>query len=66
MVKKKKCRICGTPIYPIRVGGSAMIQIEDNVLQTSEVLRMKKCKDSAVRFETRNTRYRLKLPVKSQ
>ena len=56
---KKMLEINGSLIYPITVGESAFIHEGEGIRRTSTVLSMEKMSQSAIRFETRNTRYLL-------
>lgn len=42
--RKQKRKILGQPLYPIRIGNSAVIQMGDSILRTSQVVRLTKCK----------------------
>lgn len=58
---KKMLEITGSLIYPITVGESAFIHEGEGIRRTSTVLSMEKMSQSEIRFETRNTRYLLRM-----
>lgn len=60
-IRKKKLEITGWPVYPIAVGGTALISEDTGLRRTSIVMCMKKESQTEVRFETLNTSYHLLL-----
>ena len=59
--QKKKLGITGYMLYLIKIGEYAWIQEKNSVRKTTPVVRMERFTSSEVRFETRNTLYRLHL-----
>lgn len=61
MNTKKSTTLHGTLLYPLIVGGCAMILHNGNVIRTSLVVAVHKSTARELRFETLNTNYTLLL-----
>lgn len=59
---KKNTTLCGTLMYPLTVGNRALILHNGGYVHTSAVVAIHSVAANEIRFETRNTHYRL-LPV---
>ena len=58
--------ISGSPVRPISVGEPALIHEGDGLRRTTPVVGVRRISSREIRFETRNTRYVLKIvPAKS-
>ena len=53
--------ITGTPVRPIVVGEPALIHKPDGLCRTTPVEDVRRISSSEIRFETRNTRYVLRI-----
>ena len=62
MMDKKTIQICGTVLEPLAVGRPAYIcEANGNYRRTTEVQSLESVSADEIRFETRNTLYRLHL-----
>lgn len=59
---KKSATVCGTLMFPLCIGNRALILHEGGYIHTSKVEAIHSVSANEIRFETRNTCYRL-LPV---
>lgn len=53
--------ISGSPVRPIVVGEPALIHKSDGLCRTTSVVEVRRVSASEIRFETRNTKYVLKI-----
>lgn len=59
-MKEKKCTtISGTLLYPLLVGGRALICHAGQIIRTSTIVAIHDANAEQIRFETRNTNYTL-------
>lgn len=58
-ILKKSATVCGTLMFPLCVGNRALILHEGGYIHTSKVEKIHSVSASEIRFETRNTCYRL-------
>lgn len=58
-ILKKSATVCGTLMYPLCVGNRALILHEGGYIHTSKVETIHSVSANEIRFETRNTCYRL-------
>lgn len=58
-ILKKSATVCGTLMYPLCIGNRALILHEGGYIHISKVETIHSVSASEIRFETRNTRYRL-------
>lgn len=56
---KKASTMCGTLMYPLCVGHRALILYNGGYVHTSAVVAIHSVAANEIRFETRNTHYRL-------
>lgn len=57
--------ICGSPVGPINIGERALIRMADGLCRTTPVVDVRRVSASEIRFETRNTKYVLRVvPVR--
>lgn len=66
MNEKKFATVSGTLLFPLRVGGRAVILHDGGYTWTSKVAAIHSVQPGDIRFETENTYYRLLLPSMSQ
>ena len=59
MDEKKTRTLSGELMMPLSVGARAMILHQGQVMLTSQVVAIHSLKEDEVRFETKNTHYRL-------
>ena len=57
--EKKTRTLNGTLMMPLEVGARAMIRHQGQIMLTSQVVAIHSLTESEVRFETKNTHYRL-------
>lgn len=53
--------ISGSPVQPIVVGEPALIHKSDGLCRTTSVVEVRRVSASEIRFETRNTKYVLRI-----
>lgn len=63
---KKFATMSGTLLFPLCVGGRAVILHDGGYIRTSKVAAIHSVQLGDIRFETENTYYRLLLPPLSQ
>ena len=57
--EKKTRTLNGTLMMPLEVGARAMIRHQGQIMLTSQVVAIHSLTENEVRFETKNTHYRL-------
>ena len=58
-ILKKSATVCGTLMFPLCIGNRALILHEGGYIHTSRVEAIHSVSADEIRFETRNTCYRL-------
>ena len=59
MNEKKFATVSGTLLFPLRIGGRAVILRDGGYIRTSKVTAIHSVQPGDIRFETENTYYRL-------